>query len=304
MFGAYMKTCSADIIIAGGANVDIKWRAMHKILQGTTTITQKNEHFGGVARNIAEGLARLHMPCRFFSYVGHDENGRHMVEELGRLGVDVSLVQFSKKYPTATYCAVLHPSGELFASFIDSGIYDACGSNELKIIQAAVNKNSLLVLDTDLSGEFLKGLLQSGAQATWVSVTCVPAVEKIKPILGYIDVLFLNQQEFSALCPAAGSIAQQCSWLHEQGLKNAVITLGAEGVILSQEHQITTLPAHPVAKLVDVTGAGDSLVAGTLYQYARGKSVHESLLFGIKAASLTIASSESVSPIMHMLLES
>lgn len=298
-----MQMCSADIIIAGGANVDIKWRAMHKILLGTTTKSQKTEHSGGVARNIAECLARLHMPCRFFSYVGNDENGRNMIEELAQRGVDVSLVKVSNKYPTATYCAVLHPSGDLYASFIDLSIYDACDSDVLKTILAAVNKNSLLVLDTDLSVNHLKSLAQSGAQATWVSVTCVPAVEKIKHILGFIDVLFLNQQEFSALCPSGYSFSQQCSWLHTQGLKSVVVTLGAEGVMLSQERQITTLPAHPVAEVVDVTGAGDALVAGTLYHYARGKSLHESLLFGIKAASLTIASSESVSPHVHTLLE-
>ena len=47
--------------------------------------------------------------------------------------------------------------------------------------------------------------------------------------------------------------------------------------------------AHPVNKVVDVTGAGDLFAAGFLFGYTNGRSIPESIELGALAAAEVIS---------------
>ena len=57
------------------------------------------------------------------------------------------------------------------------------------------------------------------------------------------------------------------------GVGCAVIKCGKKGCIIQTKDKCTEIPAFPVAKVADSTGAGDSFVAGFLYGLSRGFSV-------------------------------
>jgi sugar/nucleoside kinase (ribokinase family) len=75
----------------------------------------------------------------------------------------------------------------------------------------------------------------------------------------------------------------------------AVITLGAGGSILMDARAGTLLrvPSIPVT-VVDPNGAGDAFVAGFVAGLLRGESPGRAMACGAAAASLTLASAESV----------
>jgi pseudouridine kinase len=58
------------------------------------------------------------------------------------------------------------------------------------------------------------------------------------------------------------------------------------------------VPALP-AEVVDVTGAGDAAVAGTLYGLLRGHDLATAARYGQAAAALTLACEQSVSPALN-----
>src|SRR5688500_9733759 len=73
-----------------------------------------------------------------------------------------------------------------------------------------------------------------------------------------------------------------------------VLTLGERGVLAAQPGgDITTLPAV-AADVVDVTGAGDALIAGTLSKVIDGAPLVEALRTGLVAAALAIETGGSV----------
>lgn len=65
---------------------------------------------------------------------------------------------------------------------------------------------------------------------------------------------------------------------HEMGPKVVVFTLGADGVLLSEEGKLTHIPARPI-EVVDATGAGDSFWAGFLVALLDGNPLERCVLF-------------------------
>jgi len=65
---------------------------------------------------------------------------------------------------------------------------------------------------------------------------------------------------------------------HEMGPPVVVLTMGADGIFLSNEGKTTYVPARPV-EVVDATGAGDSFWAGFLTALLDGNSLKDCVLF-------------------------
>lgn len=73
----------------------------------------------------------------------------------------------------------------------------------------------------------------------------------------------------------------------------AIITHGANPVILAQDGKIEEFPVTPISRenIVDTNGAGDAFSGGFLAQFVQGKSLATSIRCGIWAAAQIIAQS-------------
>jgi pseudouridine kinase len=79
--------------------------------------------------------------------------------------------------------------------------------------------------------------------------------------------------------------------LCQRGAGSAVVSSGKDGVAFATADACIELPAV-AAEVVDVTGAGDALVAGTLYGRLTGCSPTRSLEIGLNAAAIAIAAGD------------
>ncbi len=70
---------------------------------------------------------------------------------------------------------------------------------------------------------------------------------------------------------------------HEMGPRVVVLTMGAQGVLLSEEGRISHIPARPIV-IADATGAGDSFWAGFLVALLEGHSPRRCALFAREVA--------------------
>ena len=83
--------------------------------------------------------------------------------------------------------------------------------------------------------------------------------------------------------------------LRRLGVGAVVLTLGNEGAYVEDAKGGRFLPAIPPKRIVDVTGAGDALVAGYAYGILR-PGAYEPAVLGLAAASLALETRESVPP--------
>lgn len=77
------------------------------------------------------------------------------------------------------------------------------------------------------------------------------------------------------------------SALEELEVDNLIITVGERGCIHVSKNDIAMYPALPI-KAVDVTGAGDSFIAGLAVALSEGKSIKRAIQFANRAASIAV----------------
>ena len=101
-----------------------------------------------------------------------------------------------------------------------------------------------------------------------------------------VDILFANESEIASLYETDFDTAAIAAG-HDVPL--AALTRGAKGSVIISKGATTTVPVHPVAKVVDTTGAGDLYAGGFLYGIARGASLETAGRLGSLAAAEVIS---------------
>ena len=81
------------------------------------------------------------------------------------------------------------------------------------------------------------------------------------------------------------------------GLKQVVISLGADGVFAANQEEQVWMKNLP-ATMVNTTGCGDSFMAAVVWAQLEGMGLEESVRAGLAASSITIESAETISPEM------
>ena len=104
---------------------------------------------------------------------------------------------------------------------------------------------------------------------------------------GTVDILFGNEDEVRHLtgCTALSD----CITALSGQVATLVITRGPYGALGVEKDSMVEVPAFPVERIIDTTGAGDQYAAGFLLGLARGLTLEEAGKLGSLAASEVIA---------------
>lgn len=294
------KSQAPQIVCIGGAVLDRKYKAKGVLAAGTSNPVSGMCSFGGVARNVAENLARLGVQVSFVSIVGDDETGRALIGHLGDLGVDVSHVAVSPSRPTAEYVAVLDPRNDLALGLADMDVFEELAAGMVAAALVDIGKAHWVFADCNLPAASLAALISRQADANFrlaIDAVSTPKVQRLPKNLTGVDLLFLNRDEAAALLGGAADFPaeQMASLLIERGTANAILTDGAGDLFIADGDRLSSFRPATAAP-VDVTGAGDAMVAGTLYSLLAGEPLERAARVGALAATLTTESAASVRP--------
>lgn len=287
------------ILCLGGAVIDRKYRGHAALRMATSNPVEGQQSFGGVARNVTENLARLGAPVALATLVGADENGAALIRHLAALGADASLIRRAPEHRTAEYIAVLESDGRLLIGLADMAIFDALTPAWLDSLSPHLEAAAWVFADCNLPADTLAALLRrrrTGDFRLAIDAVSAPKAARLPRELTGTDLLFLNGDEAAALLaledPAPGPAA---AGLRAAGAVNVVLTRGAEGCLLASQDGCTYLPAR-TRSCIDVTGAGDALIAGCLWRLLSDAHLADAVQTGMHAAALTIACTASVRP--------
>ncbi|MGF9763267.1 carbohydrate kinase family protein [Microvirga sp. 0TCS3.31] len=299
-----METVIGSVLCIGGAAVDRKYRAVDAIRLGTSNPVHSRRSFGGVARNVAENIARLGATVSLASILGKDENGRALLDDLEHLGIGTQFMAISDEHATAEYVAVLQPDGELALGLANMAIFDGLNPALLRTINLE-HQTGWLFADCNLPSETLHALVDTAhRQSLMLAVDAVstPKVRRLPQDLTGVGLLFLNLDEARTyLGEREASPGDAAAGLRACGAERVVLTLGVAGLVVADRsgiHQIAAVGAQ----IVDATGAGDALIAATLVALLKGCSLTEAARLGTAAAALTVESTASVRPDLSFAL--
>ena len=295
------------VLVIGAASIDTKGHSKHTIRPGTSTPGSIRASAGGVARNVAENLARLGESVVLLTAVGDDDPGRQILEQASHCGIDVSHAIVTPDRATASYLAIFDSAGNLAMSIDDMGIIrDAISASYISQRRILFQRAQMIVLDANVSASALRTIFRM-ARTFGLPVCADPTSAILAPVLRpHLSGMTLttpNAAEAEALCGVRvtdrdGGLAA-AHRLVSLGVQIAIVTLGATGLVYATSQESGHVPAIE-SEIADLTGAGDALTAAVVFGLLNELAVDEAVRLGVSAAALTAQCHETVCPTLSL----
>jgi pseudouridine kinase len=144
------------VLVLGASGLDVIGHLDADLLSGTSNPVRIRTSHGGVARNVAENLARLGQPVSLITVVGADQNGDDILRQTQEAGVDVSATLRTGEYPTGFYMGVLDTRRRLELAVDDMRLMSQLTPQHLKDHAGLFESADLLFVDANLPEESLE----------------------------------------------------------------------------------------------------------------------------------------------------
>ncbi len=277
-------------LAVGGANLDVLGRRTAEGACADSVPGVIEQAPGGVARNVAENLARLGRTVRLVTRVGEDAAGEWLLRHTGEAGVDTGAVLRSARLPSARYLAVHDAAGGLLAAVSDMRTLDALDPGALAAIAPLIAGSHLLLVDANLPEATLGWLLEQATVPVFADATSAAKAPRLRSVRTRLHTLKLNLPEARALAGRPGADWRDCATvLIEAGVQRVVVGLGAAGLGYADATRVVTRPAL-ACEVRNEAGAGDALCAGLAAAWLRGLSLVAQLDYARACAALTLGS--------------
>ena len=252
---------------------------------------------GGSAGNTAAGLAALGLRAGFIGQVADDQLGRIYAHDIEAQGVEFLVPARNDVGATArSLILVTRDAQRTMNTFLGAAQrLDARDVDLRRVADAAILYLEGYLWDPAEPRAAMEAAIDAARQAgrrvafTLSDSFCILRHREsfLKLIADRrIDILFANEAEITELAggsdfdAAVASIAAQVATL--------VVTRSGKGAIAVSGDERSSVPAEPIERLVDTTGAGDLFAAGFLAGEARGLGLEASLKLGAIAAAEVI----------------
>ena len=308
-----MTSARYDVLGIGNAIVDVIARAdddflvrqnMHK---GAMTLIDEEraqhiyeamgpaiEASGGSAANTIHGVASFGARASFVGKVKDDQLGQAFAHDIRAAGVAFETAPAFDGPSTARCYVLVTPDGQRTMNTYLGAAQDL---HPKDIDSEAIAGAAITYLEGYLwdpknaKDAFLKAATISHDARRTVALTlsdafCVDRyrgefLELVRTKT--VDLLFANESELHSLYQTADFDTAVATL--RKDAKLAVVTRSDKGCVVVTADKVTPVPAAPIERLVDTTGAGDLFAAGFLFGVARGHDHVTSARLGALAAA-------------------
>ena len=254
------------------------------------------EMSGGSVANTIANLANLGGKSAYIGCVADDQLGRIFIRDMQELGVDVVLPPINDAAPTARSYILISPGGE---RTMNTYLGACMELNPSHVSARAVAGAGLVLLEGYIwdnphgpatAGKAMRLAEENGVKVglTLSDSYCVDRHRNtfVKAIERQVQMVFGNEKEIMSLLGTETFEDAQARVRELEPL--FVLTRSEKGSVIVNNQTEVIQAAVPVEKVVDLTGAGDSYIAGFLYGWTTGLSLAESAQLGSECAAQVI----------------
>jgi sugar/nucleoside kinase (ribokinase family) len=309
-----MTSAAFDVLGIGNAIVDVISRAddaflsQHALTKGSMMLIDEAraetlyaamgsaiEVSGGSCGNTMAGVASFGGKGAYIGKVRNDQLGAVFGHDLKAIGVSFETTPAAAGPATARCLITVTPDAQRTMSTY-LGACTGLGPNDIdtkRVGSAQVTYVEGYLWDApEAKNAVLKAFDAAHAAGRLVSITlsdsfCVDRYrDEFRALIrDKIDILFGNEAEIKSLYQV-DSFDKAAEAVRKEA-KIAALTRSEKGSVVIKGSETHAVPAAPVSKIVDTTGAGDLYASGFLHGFTHGQPLAEcARLGGIAAAEI------------------
>jgi sugar/nucleoside kinase (ribokinase family) len=284
---------SREQLVKGSMNLIDEARAEHLY----AVMGPALEISGGSAGNTAAGVASFGGRAAYFGKVKNDKLGASYRNDMRGIGVSFETPPAHEGPATARSFILVTPDAERTMNTY----LGACVNLSAADVDAAVVATSAVTYmegylwdkpEAKEAFRLASKIARAAGKLTSITLSDSFCVERHRDsfldlIRNHIDIVFANEAEIKALYQtqnfedAVTAIRKDCPM--------AALTRSEKGSLVVRGAESVEVAAIPVAKVIDVTGAGDLYAAGFLYGYTNGINLQRCASLGSLAAAEVIS---------------
>ena len=252
---------------------------------------------GGAPLNVLVRLASFGADCSIISRRGRDADGEELLRQIAARNVAADLVQTDEEHATSLVKVLLKPDGSASYDIVYPCAWDKISATDAAL--ARVAESDVLVYGS-LSGRdpVSRAALEQILPAARFRVLDVNLrkphyePERVLSLMRHADLIKLNDEELYELSAAFASpyhsLEQNLRYLAgHTDTAHICITLGQHGAVYFRHGKILAHHGFRVS-MADSVGAGDSFLAGFLFQMLSGASPEDTLAFACAIGALNV----------------
>jgi ribokinase len=281
------------VVVMGSYVADVAFRTKKLPAWGETYM---GEDFklgpGGKGSNQAVAAARAGAKVSFISKLGRDAFGDIARKTYREEGIDATYVLETDSSTGAAAIIIDAVKGENAIIVVPGACFELT-PQEVEQARQAIAESAIFVAQLELSLATVEaGLRLAHSVGVLTILNPAPGHELPDTILQYCDYLTPNETETEILTGIrVNSLAdaeRAANALLARGVRNVVITLGAQGALVKNATMLQHVPACDAGPVVETTGAGDAFNGGFAVALAEGKDIVQAVRFGCAVAGISV----------------
>lgn len=252
----------------------------------------------GGAANVALNIATLGAKANLFGWIGVDDNGEKLTQTITNQGVVVVPGSISKEKNTIVKTRVVCRRQQVcrLDSEDSPDCFQVTPYDIATKLAPAIKEADAIILS-----DYAKGIITTETIKQIQSIarpeTIIALDPKPRPSISYtgLSVMTPNRSEAYKL---AGINEDEitdfpaelvCKRIYEKfSPKSLIITLGADGMLLSENGEVVSKVPTYAREVFDVSGAGDTVIAALSVALATGASMLDAIHFANTAAGYVV----------------
>ncbi|PSW20668.1 ribokinase [Photobacterium sanctipauli] len=257
---------------------------------------------GGKGANQAVAAARLGADIAFIAAVGDDSFGHNIRKDFEKDGMNIEAVMVEPNMPTGIAMIQVAATGE--NSIAISAEANGCLTPaRIEPHHHLIENADTLLMQLETPIKTIEAAASVAKRAgTQVVLNPAPAQALSDDLLQLIDMITPNETEAELLTGIkvhdTTSAQQAADALHAKGIKLVMITLGSQGVWISENGKGKQVPGFRV-EAKDTTGAGDTFNGALLTGLQEGRAIDEAIRFAHASAAISVTRVGAQTSIPH-----
>ena len=300
------------VVVIGSSNIDMVAQVSHLPAPGET-VGDANfmQSLGGKGANQAVAAARLGGSVTFVTSLGNDMYADILKNHFKKEGITTDYIIDDVNHPTGTALIFVADSGENCIAVAPGANYSLLPGS-ITHFSEVIDEADIIVMQAEIPYETIKKIALSAKQkGKKILFNPAPACLIDEELMKAIDILVVNELEaafISGIEYTGNNLEEIALSLLQAGARNAVITLGSQGVYMKNDKEIIQLPGYKV-NAIDTIAAGDTFCGALAVICAQREIDRDALSFANAAAAIAVTRSgaqpsiPTLDEVKHFMLE-
>lgn len=283
---------AVPVYVVGSSNTDMVVQT-ERLPHPGETVMGKNFFMnpGGKGANQAVAAARLGGNVTFVARIGDDLFGQQALQQFQREGIITSYISVDPEHPSGIALIGVDANGE-------NSIMVAPGSNgylDKKAVEHALDTlppAAIVLMQLEIPIGTAEFVIKKGYEKCCKVILNPAPVSQIDlDILKYLYAITPNESEAELLTGIKvndlSDAEKAAAKLHDLGVSNVIITLGAKGAYIHTD-EVKKVVSAPAVTAIDTTAAGDCFNGALAVALSEGVEIGKATTFACKAASISV----------------